>query len=618
MHRNSNKMWLHFKKINVNTAQCNLCAYYIKHWGNTSSMITHLKLHKIKNTADRKDTPKETKLPMRKISHRLNSADNTSHAGAGTSLETAVETHEGSLVKQMSGSLIASTFGKASCSDDDDHEAEILDAFLYYICTDYQPFSTMQCKGFKYLLKKLAPLYKIPTKNAIKRRFDEKYDAMAQIFKQKLNKVLHMTITIDTWSEAGSSKRFLGLTVHFVTSGTKKIESGNIEVIELLEHTVDWTVLAIMNIMLKWCIPADKVTAVVTNNESNIVKAAIEIFGQDKHMNCFAHIINLLAENALKNCEDLNNFINKVRSVVMFLKNNTDLTNELYRCQIDSGTSENEVKKLILDAKMKWIDIFYMIKRFVELWNMINKVLHKTPDLLTADEIVTLKEILDLLKPLEFIAKECLTDNYIAISKIMPVIKCAIAEYSKTRQTMTLSMRLKEIIVAEFERWFGLIEFSEPISIATILDPRFKTVHFVHATALDNAKKQLQNMINESYSDEFGSNGHQKETECDIWNNHKILAYEPKEKDAFTLKNQLSLYLANPLASLEDNPLEKWESMRLTYPSLYTIARKYLSIVGTSVPAERLFSKMGTATIQSRNQLSKKRLSKLLFLNSVI
>lgn len=36
--------------------------------------------------------------------------------------------------------------------------------FILSVLRDHQPFNIIQCKGFKYLMKKLAPLYKIPNK----------------------------------------------------------------------------------------------------------------------------------------------------------------------------------------------------------------------------------------------------------------------------------------------------------------------------------------------------------------------------------------------------------------------------------------------------------------------
>jgi len=53
------------------------------------------------------------------------------------------------------------------------------------------------------------------------------------------------------------------------------------------------------------------------------------------------------------------------------------------------------------------------------------------------------------------------------------------------------------------------------------------------------------------------------------------------------------------------------------YPTLSIIARKYLAVVGTSVPSERLFLRAGNILTDSRNRLSPNHLQELLFLNSL-
>lgn len=77
------------------------------------------------------------------------------------------------------------------------------------------------------------------------------------------------------------------------------------------------------------------------------------------------------------------------------------------------------------------------------------------------------------------------------------------------------------------------------------------------------------------------------------------------------------MYLGNGLAPLKSNPLEEWEKLKHAFPLLHKQALKYFSIVATSVPSERLFSKAGMTITQSRNRLLGKRVTKLLFLGSL-
>ena len=58
--------------------------------------------------------------------------------------------------------------------------------------------------------------------------------------------------------------------------------------------------------------------------------------------------------------------------------------------------------------------------------------------------------------------------------------------------------------------------------------------------------------------------------------------------------------------SLVDNadPLEYWFNQQATYPLLSSVAIDILSIPGSSVPIERVFSTAGDSTIGKRNRLS--------------
>lgn len=55
----------------------------------------------------------------------------------------------------------------------------ITDAIGKFIVHDNLPFSVVEGKGFLNILKELAPLYKVPTRNTIKYRIDKKYDRYA-------------------------------------------------------------------------------------------------------------------------------------------------------------------------------------------------------------------------------------------------------------------------------------------------------------------------------------------------------------------------------------------------------------------------------------------------------
>ena len=78
---------------------------------------------------------------------------------------------------------------------------------------------------------------------------------------------------------------------------------------------------------------------------------------------------------------------------------------------------------------------------------------------------------------------------------------------------------------------------------------------------------------------------------------------------------ELRAYVAEGPLQTKKDPLEWWKSRQIVYPRLSKLAKKYLCIVATSVPSERIFSKAGQLISVRRNRLKDKNFGKNLFLH---
>ncbi|KAF2883225.1 hypothetical protein ILUMI_22952 [Ignelater luminosus] len=159
----------------------------------------------------------------------------------------------------------------------------------------------------------------------------------------------------------------------------------------------------------------------------------------------------------------------------------------------------------------------------------------------------------------------------------------------------------------------GIIERVTSLAIATILDPRFKKMHFTVPIACSSAvakvkefmKATIQNEVVESDSSDHSD---KPEDNFSLWDDHHKLVHKSwktaKSDDA--ISDELSIYLRSPVRRLNKNPLEIWNDLKIQLPKLHTIAYKYLTMVGTSVLSERLFSKAAQIVNQQRNRLKGK------------
>lgn len=56
---------------------------------------------------------------------------------------------------------------------------------------DHKPFSVVEGKGFIQLMKEVVPLYKIPSRETFKKRVDDKYEDMSEVFKKYIKEAEH-------------------------------------------------------------------------------------------------------------------------------------------------------------------------------------------------------------------------------------------------------------------------------------------------------------------------------------------------------------------------------------------------------------------------------------------
>lgn len=188
---------------------------------------------------------------------------------------------------------------------------------------------------------------------------------------------------------------------------------------------------------------------------------------------------------------------------------------------------------------------------------------------------------------------------------------------------------MKKMLLEEFSKRFCTIEQVSLLAIATILDPRFKNINFVDKIACAYAQNKLTRIINETIISSLeNSDASATMVETDnnttqetcFWSYDERLANISKKKfiekqDNSQTADDLRYYLNQTVISINEYPIKYWTLHSESI--LSNIAKKYLAIISTSVPSERLFSKAGNSLTEARNRLSVKHLQQLLFLGSV-
>lgn len=119
----------------------------------------------------------------------------------------------------------------------------------------------------------------------------------------------------------------------------------------------------------EWGIKKDNVTAVVTDNAVNMVKAIELTFGKKKHIPCLAHTLNLVAEGTMA-CTEWQKIVTKIKAIVTWFKQSCVASDELRK-----ATSTET--KLIQSVPTRWNSTYYMVQRFLELRSVINDIIFR-------------------------------------------------------------------------------------------------------------------------------------------------------------------------------------------------------------------------------------------------
>lgn len=84
------------------------------------------------------------------------------------------------------------------------------------IAKDGLPLNTVEKTGFRYLMKVVAPLYKVPARKTMTHMIDDKYDILSTQLKLKIQELEALSLTADVWTDSHNSQSYLGLTGHCI------------------------------------------------------------------------------------------------------------------------------------------------------------------------------------------------------------------------------------------------------------------------------------------------------------------------------------------------------------------------------------------------------------------
>jgi hAT family C-terminal dimerisation region len=479
--------------------------------------------------------------------------------------------------------------------------------------------------------------YKIPCTRTLKNRISKTYNTGKDSLKNQLTQAQYISLTLDAWSSPAHLP-YLGVTAHWLTSNFEPCEILlSMEELpyphgatEIQEHLLD--------LFYEWEIDT-KISAIVTDNGSNVKKACNEI-GIGERIPCAAHTLQLSIGKGLDKIKPL---VDKCKHIITFLagdKKKQQLKESqiyLYRQKLqETEELEKEVENLIcLDVvkanNTRWNSTLYAFQRLVilkpaismlkaSLLNDTSSYIRKEGEKLeelypTVHEWKVIKEMIELLNPFEIATRFLSGVKYPTIGFAYPSM-CNLRERLESDFILLETSDVESCKNAILEDLISRWNFPQDLCLkGSFFDPRFKSLDFINSQEKHNS---IVNELKEEF-EIFKQNDISRISDKDIDNLTTAMGtfwQKKNSKIAAPIKDEFQHYFnVSELPALEEyDPYLWWSANKNQYPFLHKLAMKYISIPATSVPSERLFSDAKNLITPQRTRLDSYLINQLMFL----
>ena len=132
----------------------------------------------------------------------------------------------------------------------------------------------MEDEEFRALLAQLDDRYRVPGRTVINHEMDKLLIELKGKITLKLQDARKISMCADVWSKKGMTASYLGLSAHFFTKSDHRRHTVTLAVRRLPSpHTAERIEELVREIIKEWEIPESKISAIITDNGSNMIKA---------------------------------------------------------------------------------------------------------------------------------------------------------------------------------------------------------------------------------------------------------------------------------------------------------------------------------------------------------
>jgi hypothetical protein len=367
---------------------------------------------------------------------------------------------------------------------------EIDEALVTLICDNFLPFKLGDSKSFKKFVSILDNKYMLPARKQLSTTYlDLHYEKRCEVVQNQLSEAEAVHLTTDLWTDTINQISYITVTAHMIDK-TCQLYSLTLETSYIEgKHTAENIYTSILSCISKWKL-ANKVNTIITDNGANMI-AAIKR-GMWTSLPCFAHTLNLVVTDALKNVH-LSDSVDKFRKIVHIFKSSPSRNSVLLNKMKAQGI-QSTLKR---DICTRWNSLLIMLKSIMNLRDilpvvltMIDKKNDEDIPIPTAEDWLHIKTIIEVLAPFEEITTALSGANYVTASKVIPLTKCLKTELQIKHFQDPVANSLRNSLLAGLETRMGKQEQNGILVRATLLDPRYKHL-LISELTFNNYKNRI-------------------------------------------------------------------------------------------------------------------------------
>ncbi|KAM4584791.1 E3 SUMO-protein ligase ZBED1-like [Odontesthes bonariensis] len=456
----------------------------------------------------------------------------------------------------------------------------ITQKLVKFVCKGMRPISVVEDEGFKEFCREMEPRYRVP------------------------------------------SPSYVTATAHWINDDWEIINSV-LQTKELkVSHTAENVSQCLTDILDVYGLKRESVISVTTDNASNYVNA-IEKHLEMVNIPCVAHTINLAVRKGLG-----------VRAIEIPIARLKVAASHFSKSSADSYLLQQKqqllglkTEKLINDCPTRWNSTYDMVCRASAQQAAVSAVIFErklSRIELTTSEWSLMEKVQEILKPFKVATEALSTDAYPTASAVLPIIHVLLAQLKRTSEgEPTALLEMKARIAADLGKRYG--EEQGPhilLNKASYLDPRFHQLHHleedqkrqVHLAVLEEMKE-----ANVGGGDEAAERPREQQPKSALSAMESLFGgmcdTRPQNQDiSLLLQKEMAMYVQESPIPPQDNPLVWWKTSGGRYPHIAQMAKKYLSVPGSSVRSERVFSSAGHIVHKKRAALAPSNVDYLVFL----